>query len=260
MKRVFFALAFICIASPALADDESEPAPQLPPPASTPTVVELRPPTTIDSVQRQPRTEGAPRYDLVRLNAGARIGYVTSGGYDAFSSNDVLGQFSVDGTYPLLSAGRVVVAAGLGWDVGVRSDNVRDFFKTKLAVHRLYVPIEGRYHFAPWLYGFGKIAPGTTAILASANVPDEVSTTEWAFSADASLGASILMGPHKDFDRRTPRFWLTPEVGYGFTTKTSLALNRGRDDKDILGSDENVNLRALSLSGVFWRATIGTTF
>ena len=36
--------------------------------------------------------------------------------------------------------------------------------------------------------------------------------------------------------------------------------NPGRADEDLLGSDEDVSLRSLALSGFFWRASVGMTF
>ncbi|MBX3215763.1 MAG: hypothetical protein KF850_27240 [Labilithrix sp.] len=205
---------------------------------------------------------GAPRYDLIRVNMGVRVGYVPSRGFDTFSSNDVLPQFSIDGTYPLFTSGKLVLGAGLGWDVGGRAGTVRGF-DASLATHRLYVPLEGRWHWSPGLSVFGKIAPGAVAAIASVqdpSSPNELSTTGWAFSADASVGASILLGPRQHPEKRTIRFWLTPEIGYAVTTNAPLRGNPGRADEDLLGSDESTNLRSLALSGLFWRASVGTTF
>ncbi|MBX3208006.1 MAG: hypothetical protein KF764_23365 [Labilithrix sp.] len=206
--------------------------------------------------------EGPPRHDLIRINMGLRIGYVPSRGFDTFASNDVLPQFSIDGTYPLLSVGKLVLGAGVGWDVGGRSDKVRGF-DASLTTHRLYVPIEGRWHWSPGLALFGKVSPGAVAAMATVedpSAPNELSATGWAFSADASVGASILLGPRQHMDKRSVRFWVTPEIGYSVTTNAPLRGNPGRDEKDLLGSDESTNLRSLALSGLFWRASIGTTF
>mgnify|MGYP001348430387 CR=1 FL=1 len=207
--------------------------------------------------------EGPPRYDLVRVNAGVRVGYLPSRGFDAYSPNDVLEQFSIDGTYPLLRRGSLVLGAGLGWDFGASSDRVRGF-ESSVTAHRLYVPLEARWHPSPWVFAFGKLSPGAAAVIASvkeSSSPGELSGTGWAFSADASVGASILMGPRNKLDKRgVVRFWLTPEVGYAYTTNASLAVNAGRDEKELLGTDEDTRLRSLALSGLFWRASIGATF
>jgi len=221
------------------------------------------------SADRAP-AEGQPRYDLVRINMGLRVGHqpaaltgeAPSRGFDTFASNDVLAQFSIDGTVPIVTRGRLVLGAGLGWDVGGRSATVRGL-DSSLTAHRLYVPIEGRYHFWPGLFVFGKVSPGAAIALASVkdgSAPSELSGSAWAFSADASIGGSILLGPRQRMDKRAVRFWLTPEIGYAYTTNASIRLNPNRAESEVLGSDENAQLGKLALSGIFWRASVGTTF
>ncbi len=235
-------------------------------PAPTVIVADPVPPVSHD----RPAPEGPLRHDLVRINAGLRVGYLPVGltgympsrGFDTFASSDVLTQFSIDGTYPLLTSGKLVLATGLGWDVGGRSDKVRGF-DSSLTAHRLYVPVEGRYHLAQGLYLFGKVSPGAVAALASVkdpSAPNDLSVTGWAFSADASIGGSILLGPRKQMDKRSARFWLTPEFGYAYTTNASLRANPNRTEKDLLGSDEDTNLGTVAFSGIFWRASVGMTF
>jgi hypothetical protein len=245
----------------APATEPLPPAPVAAPAEASPARRAPAPTTATPKEEAQP--EGPPRYDLIRINVGARVGYIRDAGFDPFASNDVLSQFSIDGTVPVLHRGKLVLAAGLGWDVGGRSDKVRGF-DSSLTAHRVSVPIEARWHFKPWLYGFGKIAPGAVAMLAEikdGSSTGSLSASPWAFSGDASLGASLLMGPRAHLDRRgAVRFWLTPEIGYSVTTKASFAPNPGREDKDILGSDENTKLHSLALSGMFWRASIATTF
>jgi hypothetical protein len=292
MKRAWLSSSFAAIilvcASPALAQgspgadpteaatDEagspataaSAPALPAPPPAEQKTVIVA----SSDAPSSPDRTpaEGAPRYDLVRINMGLRVGhqpaaltgYAPSRGFDAFASNDVLAQFSIDSTIPIVTRGRLVLGAGLGWDVGGRSATVRGL-DSSLTAHRLYVPIEGRYHLGAGLFVFGKVAPGAIAAIASVkdgSSPNELSGTGWAFSGDASIGGSILLGPRQHMDRRIVRFWLTPEIGYSYTTSAPIRLNPNRAESDVLGSDENTQLGRLALSGIFWRASVGTTF
>lgn len=220
------------------------------------------PPQSPHEESPAPAPEGAPRYDLLRANLGLRYGYLRSRGYDTFSTNDVLTQWSLDATYPVVAWRKLVVGVGIGWDYGGSSANARSF-ETSLATHRLYVPIEARYYVLPSVAVFGKVAPGAVAALASVHepsAPNDLSATGWAFSTDASVGASILLGPRNRPDLRQPRVWATPEIGYAVTTKASLGANPGRDAQDVLGSDEDTRLGALSLSGLFWRLSVGMTF
>jgi hypothetical protein len=257
-------LAILTSALPAAAqpaDAPPEPLPADAPPAA-PAPAAATPVPAPAEIQPDRAVTQPPRYDVVRINAGLRVGYIPTSGFDAFADSDALTQFSVDATYPVLHQDRFVLGVGLGWDIGSRSDRVRGF-DSSLTAHRLTVPIEGRWHFTPWLFGFGKLAPGAAAMLASLTDPSSpttLKTTSWAFAADASVGASFLLGPRKDTGKRTPHFWVTPELGYSFTTDAPMNLSTGRADKDLLGSDENVRLASVALSGFFWRATIGTTF
>lgn len=247
------------------AAQEPSPEPQLPPEASGPAPAAQAP--VVMSVPELPRdrrvtTPTRARYDVIRVNAGLRVGYVATRGFDTFSSNDVLAQFSVDATYPLLTRGKLVLGAGLGWDIGGRSATTRGF-DSQLTAHRFYVPLEARYHIVPSLYAFGKVAPGAAAMLTSiteSGTGNKLDATGWAFSGDVSAGVSALIAARTNMERREPRVWITPEVGYGFTTTSTLSASIGREDKDMLGSDEDTRLRGLALSGFFWRASVGGTF
>ncbi len=257
--------------SPASKITTPPPLPDAPPrEGQTIIVADPSPASSPAASPDRPAAEGPPRHDLVRINVGLRVGYLPVGltgyspsrGFDTFASNDVLSQFSIDGTYPILTSGRFVLGAGAGWDIGGRSDSVRGL-ESSLTVHRLYVPVEARYHLTSGLFVFGKVSPGAVAALASvkdASAPNDLTGTGWAFSADASLGGSILLGPRQHMEKRTARFWLTPEIGYAYTSNAPLRPNPNRPEKDVLGNDENTQLGKVAFSGIFWRASIGMTF
>jgi hypothetical protein len=241
---------FLFVATTANAQ-EQEPAPEPEPPP-----VSARPILAEGLVSERP----PPRFDVIRLNAGLKMGYVTTDGYDAFSKNNALPQFSIDATYPLFTREKLVLAAGLGWDIGARSADVRGL-SSELTTHRMTVPIEVRWNYVPGLYTFVKVAPGAAAMVASvSDGTRSLGTTGWAFAADASIGGAILLGSRKTLDQRSLRFWITPEGGYGLTTGARLRANLGRPDDQVLGSDEDTNLRSLALSGAFWRITASATY
>ena len=199
--------------------------------------------------------------ERLRVNGGAKIGYVDSRGFDTYASSDTLPQFSIDATYMLWSSGRLGLAAGLGWDVGGRSDTLRGL-DTSLTMNRFLVPLEARFALKPWVWAFGKVSPG--AMVARAEIkdgssPQPLTATGWAFATDLSAGATFAVGSRKA-DRRSVRFILTPEVGYSITTAAPLRPNPGREADELLGSDQDTSLRSVALSGFFWRATAGVAW
>lgn len=266
----FVMMSSTLVSSVALAQEPnpptspSTPKPELDQAQQPAATIVANPPPVVDAppVVDKTKPSGPPRFDTIRINAGLKIGYIPNRGFDTFSRNDVLPSFSLDGTYPLMTTGKLVLGAGLGWDVGGRSDTVRGL-SSDLRVHRLSVPIEARYHIVPSIFAFGKVSPGATAMIASVKEVgsgQDLGATGWAFSADASAGASILITPRSHYDRREVRFWITPEIGYSFTTSGALNTNIGREEKDLLGTDEDTRLRGLALNGFFWRASVGMTF
>lgn len=291
MKRV---LAFAVAASSALCSlsasaQEPAPAPAAPAPAPEPlpqpapaapvTITYTMPPAstpapvTVDQPAPSAPRSGTPRYDLIRVGAGMRFDYVGGAGFDTFADSNLLTNITLDGTYPVLVQGKIAIGAGLGYTFGARNDDLRGM-KTRLSVHRLQVPIEGRYHFVPGIYGFAKAAPGAVGMIASMQDPSSPNTlrdTGWAFSVDASVGAGILLGPrtytaeggtgpNADREKRTFRIWAIPEIGYGFTTKGNLDLRPDREAKDALGSDERTSVSPVGLTAFFWRLSVAATF
>lgn len=264
MSSALIAVLAVTASSNAFAQSDEPEVSALPSDDASPAAVPLAPPRLVPAPRSEeaPKVEAPARQDLIRVNAGLRVGYVPSPGFDTFAKNDVLAQFSIDGTFPIFSTDKLVLGVGVGWDVGGRSDSFRDH-RTSLTTHRFYVPIEGRYALLPWLHPFLKLAPGASVAFASvreSTLESDISATGWAFAADASVGTSILLGPRKNMERRTPRVWLTPEIGYALTTAAKLSAETGRDEENVLGSDERTNLRSLALSGLFWRASVGMTF
>lgn len=250
----------------AAAADEPEPQIVYAPPATPPAPV-TQPAPTVSAPPPMESTSPAPskpfRTDLWKVGAGLRTSYVTSGGFDPYSSNDALVQWSLEAQYPLVSRGKFALGVGFGYSGGASHDTIRGD-KTGLGVHQLSVPIEGRYHLGSWAYVFGRVAPGTTAAVASiqeASSPNEFSSTKWLFSADLSAGTAILLGPRwNGDDKRTPRFWAVPEFGYSFATKATFDNRPDRDSKDALGTDERTALTPLNLSAFFWRISVAATF
>lgn len=261
MKRVSWLIGstVLLFTHAALAEDE-------PPPPAAPEPVTIQVATPEPARAEAPRApeRGPLRTDLWKISTGPRFSYVSGAGYDTFSTNNLLTQWSLEGQYPLFSRGRLAVGVGLGYAGGARSGTLRGD-KTALGVHTLQVPIEGRYHLGNWAYGFARVAPGTTAVVASleeASSPNRIEDTQWVFSTDLSVGAAILLGPRGGdlADKRSIRIWAVPEVGYTLATRANLTMRPDRDAKDALGTDDHTSLPGLNLSAFYWRLSLATTF
>lgn len=282
MKRASWLFGFVALLLARHAQADETTAPPLPPPS--PVTIQVgggaaaapsaeAPASASSTSAASPAIADLPpaapqptalRTDLWKISVGPRFSYVTSAGLDPFSKNDVLGQFTLEGLYPVLSRGRFALGVGFAYAGGGLSESMRGD-KTGLGVHTLQVPIEGRYHAGRWGFGFARVAPGATAMLASvtdASAPNELSDTAWAFSADVSVGAAILLGPRgwDQADKRTVRIWAVPEVGYTLATTGTFDLRPDRDANDALGTDERTALHGLNLSAFFWRLSVATTF
>lgn len=198
----------------------------------------------------------------LRIGAGLKFGYYGDPTLDAFADSDVITSWSMDATYTLFASRPFSVAAGVGWDVGGRSTGARGL-KTSLATHRFEAPIEARYHALPFLYGFARVAPGAAMHLArveDVSAPAALKDTAWAFSAEGSLGVNALVAPYGAWDKKGPRVWVAPEIGYAWTTAASLHLHPDRDAEDAVGTDASANLGSLALRGLFWRASLAVSF
>lgn len=198
----------------------------------------------------------------VRLGAGVRVTHVTGDAFDLFASDDALTQLSLDASYALIAGRRFSLAVGGAWDVGSRSSGARGL-TTSLEVHRLSAPIEARVHLAPYVYLFGRVAPG--ALLMNSEIGDPSAATSledsrWVFSGDLSVGGSLRIAQVASGSRRPVGFWLTPEFGYGITGSASVRPTTDRDADDVLGADMRTRLGAATLGGFFWRAALAVTY
>jgi hypothetical protein len=211
---------------------------------------------------RYARPSAKPRYDYIRVGIGFRVGIVPNAGLDAFAKDDVLTQGSIDASYAFFTKGKLAISAGAAWDSGDRSSGARGL-GTHLGVNRLTVPIEARWYFAPWFNAFAKVAPGAAAFSArvsDSSSPAKLEDTSWVFATDLSAGASLRLLGRNDHAERSPRLWLTQEVGYGMTGEHGIRLQPSRNEEDVLGSDQSTRFGSLALNGVFFRTSVAMTF
>lgn len=294
--RLFGSLVLASLAASSSAWAQEAPPPLPPPPAQAAPVaaepeakapavpsrrvvtpVRAEPVTLEPSAPSRPRAEAsssepepvdeaprAPRVGGLRVNAGLKVAYVGTSGYDLFSSNNVLPQFSVDATYGFWTRGRLALAAGLGWDAGGSDDQLRQL-ETTLSTHRFTVPIEVRYAVKPWLWAVGKVAPGAAYLrgeVKDASAPGgELSGSGWAVTGDATVGAAFALPLGARLKGKEPaRLLVMPEVGYMLSSAARIDAKANRADDQVLGTDETSRIGKVALSGLVWRASVGVAF
>ncbi len=191
------------------------------------------------------------------VSGSVRETFVASRGFDPYSQNDALPQWTFAGSRTLLSRGRLSFAAGASWDVGGASTTSRGL-DSGIFANRFAATAEGRWHPRTFVYGFVRLSPGANVVNARVNdpsAPGTLTTTQWSFSGDASVGAAIT----PMFAPGGPRVWLTPEVGYSYATSTQMRLGP-KNEKDITGTASKTDLGELALSGVFFRVGLALSF
>jgi hypothetical protein len=193
----------------------------------------------------------------VRLGVGYRHGLISDPTFDTFARDDRLSQLSLDVTYAPVNTRQGAVAVGVAWDFGSRSA-ITNELPARIDVHRFTVPLEGRLYLSSWAYVFGRVAAGTATYqyrITDPAVP--LSGSPWVYAADFSAGASVLLWPHGELEQRVARAWLTPEIGYGWTSATDIALDSRRGPIVVATAPER--LPELALRGAFFRVQLGLT-
>jgi hypothetical protein len=196
-----------------------------------------------------------------RLEAGYRGSFVPSAGYDPFSTNDFLPQFSLAATRTLFAGDHLSFATGLAWDIG-SSSAVDRGDRASIGVNRLTVPLEGRAHFGAWGYAFLRGAPGVVAEHTTVDdvaAPATLSKTRWLFATDVSAGYAWLAWPRTREPPQAVRLWLQAEGGYGWVARETLDLG-----PDLASGDQRivsgVDLGTIALSGPFFRVAAAASF
>jgi hypothetical protein len=188
---------------------------------------------------------------------GVRSSLVRDGGFDPFSTGDVLAQFSVVLMHTLRAGEGFVPAVGVAADIGSSSANARGA-DTDLSTLRLALVLEPRFVPAPGVYIGARIAPGllhTSARLQDASTPAALSTAYWTASVDASLGAGARLNP----GTAQVGLWLVADAGYGWAPRHDLTLVPELPARDAskAGATE---LGSLSPRGMFGRVGLAVSY
>jgi hypothetical protein len=192
---------------------------------------------------------------------GLRSTFVTDAGFDPFATDNALSSFSLGATRTIFASDSFSLAPGIFWDYGGRSANARGL-KTSLGVHRIAASLEGRYHFAPWLYGMARVAPGAlhyAAEFKESNAANTLAASGWNFALDASAGLAFLLGPHGSASARRVGWWLAAEGGYAYASSSSLVMSPTLADDDPRRVGD-LDVGNVALGGGFFRIYGAVTF
>ena len=211
-------------------------------------------------VQAQAWEPPAPPRDPVwEATAGVRTLYIKGAGYDPFSSNDALVQFSLSASRAVVRSGPWTLAAGLALDVGGSSSSARGDH-TSLSLTRLSGLAEARYQSRPRYYLFGRLLPGYLHGSASLEelsspVTSNLSASFDTFAFDVSAGGALRLA---DVGLSRVGVWLTADGGYAWAPAEHLVLSPD------LGADQSkaggVDLGSLAVRGGFFRIALALSY
>src|SRR5262249_34334300 len=150
-----------------------------------------------------------------RYELGYRGEFVTSPGYNPFSTQDYFSQVSMTASRTVYVRGPFSFAPGIAWDYGKSAATARGD-ATALDVRRLVVALEGRAHFGTWGYAFLRLAPGVALENAEVDDPSSpapLTRSRWLAAGDVSAGYALPVVARLDRSDLTPRFWLQADGG-----------------------------------------------
>jgi hypothetical protein len=190
---------------------------------------------------------------MARLEIGYRGSFITNAGYNPFSTDDYLPQFSLAASQTIFARHRFAFASGFAWDFANTGATDRGD-SASLTLHRLTIPLEGRVHFGEWGYAFLRVAPGVAMVseqIDDPSAPGPLTKDRWLFATDASVGYDWLIMPRGSALSRVARMWLQTDVGYGWMAKERLDL--------APAGASGVDLGTLALSGAFFRIAVAAS-
>ncbi len=226
------------------------------------TVLPLLLPLVLLSVARAAHAEPISDHQPhIEVSLGARVSKVSDKGFDPFADSDELPQVSLGVGATVLRFDRLSLAAVGFWDYGERSSTARGS-DSSLAVHRLSIGPELRYHFIPRLYAFAHVLPAFAH--SKASLDDSValatrSASHWTYGADGALGVAFEAYAFRGAEPVHPRLWAIAEGGYGYLSSSRLRLSpeagQGAPERT-----EPIDLGSLSLAGPYVRISAAISF
>jgi hypothetical protein len=221
---------------------------------ASPASAEEAPAAPLQDAPKVPSRAFDRRQVMTRMEIGYRGSFIANAGYNPFSTNDYLPQFSLAALRTILARHRFAFASGIAWDFASTGATDRGGDNASLTLHRLTLPLEGRAHFGEWGYVFLRVAPGVALVSASIDdlsSPAPLTKARWLFATDASVGYNWLLMPRGGALSRVGRMWLQTDVGYGWMASERLNL--------VPAGASGVDLGTLTLSGAFFRVALAAS-
>jgi hypothetical protein len=197
----------------------------------------------------------------LEARGAARVGWVTSAGFDPFSENDVFAQVSFGASYAVVRSGPLALLAGVFYEGGRAAASARGA-DASLALHRVGVGAEARYAWRPWLWPYARLAPGALRLDAKVDDPGGGRALEvgrWSWSVDATAGLVVPLGPPGRGGAPFRGALLFAEGGYGVAGAVSMAA-APEGGGGALARPGAVALPPLRPAGALVRAGAGLAF
>ncbi len=213
-----------------------------------------------DSSSTRPLLFGGDEVVHTQVALGRRYDFVTHDGYDPYSNDNVLGQFTVQAKHVLLAGGPWSLAVTAGWDFGGSDSTVRGQ-ATELSMYRLSAGGEARYHLLPWAFAFGRVAPGLLSVsttLNSGSAGVELQDQAYGFSLDSTLGLQVALFGRRGASERGVRLWGVVEGGYSLASKQEVRLSPVDDAGPERVAEQR--LPDVAVGGATLQASLALTF
>jgi hypothetical protein len=193
-----------------------------------------------------------------------RYVWVRDAGFDPYASNDLLIGVHLEGMLRVWNDGPLSAWVLAGWSTGgTGSPGTARQLSSSLSFHDLQIGVEGRYALNRRLSLLARAAPGARYFrtsLASGDLPYDLVSTSWTWSADASAGAAVMIGAVGNDDWPSARMWVSSDLGYTMTGKVENKLRADLDDEEEQRRVGVTRLPSLSASGVLFRLSFAVTF
>jgi hypothetical protein len=199
--------------------------------------------------------------DHFHLSGGIRVSFIPNEGFDLFSKDNDLTQLSLGFGHTVFATGNTSLDASVLYDWAPSSSTARGA-QTSLAVNRVSLGLEGRYHLFRRLYFFGRLAPG--ALRWDGDIHDGGADVlreagDWAFSADLGGGAAFeIAGEDRGMSKRARGFVMV-DGGYGWTTASSLEF-LPEEGKPAPARLQPLDLGELAFRGGYFRVAAAVAY